>query len=40
MVGTGADFIYTRSDIPVRWAEMVKESKDVPLRKKEMDEPI
>ena len=40
MVGTGAGLIYTRSDIAVRWAEMVRESEDVPLREKEMNEPI
>ena len=27
MVGTGAGLIYTRSDIAVRWAEMVREVK-------------
>jgi len=40
MVGTEAGFVYTRSDIEFRWAEMVRESKNEPLRKKEMDEPI
>ena len=34
MVGTGASLIYTRSDIAVRWAEMVRESEDELLRKK------
>jgi hypothetical protein len=40
MVGTGAGLIYTRSNIAFRWAEVLRDSEIVPLREKEMDDPI